>query len=401
MSSDPVADASSRTEPAASPAKPLRRRDAFENYDQALRIARRRLPKSIYTELAGGPDRAVTLRGNVAAFDEVLFRPRSAVATVGRDLSTTVLGTSVSMPLVVAPVGGLRIVHPQGALATVKAGGAARTISGVSMSAGHSVDEIAAVADGPLWQQIYLSRGRERAEAVIAQAAKHGYAALVVTVDSAVPPKRRPALRINLRNAVEFAPELVVRPGWTWRFIRDGLQLRAINDAVGATPPDAKPKMIAEWEDFGWIREAWKGPLVVKGILTPEDARRAVDAGADAVVVSNHGGLTLDGAMPALRALPRVVDAIGDSAEVLVDGGIRQGTDVVKAIAMGARAVLIGRPYIMALAIAGEAGVRHVLENFRYEIDRTLGLLGVQSLKDVDGSLIEVPSAWREQGRDS
>ena len=375
------------------PAQPLRRRDTFDNYDQSVRIARRRLPKSIFTELAGGPDRAVTLRGNVAAFDEILFRPHSAVATAGRDLSTTVLGTTISMPLLVAPVGGLRVMRPEGALATVRAAGAARTIGGVSMSAGHSVTEIAAAADGPLWQQIYMSRGRERAEQVIDEAGKQGYSALVVTVDSAVPPKRRPALRINLQNAIEFAPELIVRPGWTWRFVRDGLQLRAINDAVGATP-DAKPKMIAEWADFGWIRDAWKGPLVVKGILTPEDARRAVDVGADAVVVSNHGGLTLDGAMPALRALPGVLRAVGDSAEILVDGGIRQGTDVVKAVAMGARAVLIGRPYIMGLAIAGEAGVRHVLENFRYEIDRTLGFLGVQSIHDVDASFIEVPPTW-------
>lgn len=395
MSSERSVSTTEDPDTALTPPPQLRRRDRFENYDQALRIARRRVPRSIFTEVAGGPDRSVTARGNVAAFDEVMFRPRAAVATVGRDLSTTVLGTPVSMPLLVAPVGGLRIMHPDGALAACRAGGGARTITAVSMSGGHSVEEVARAADGPLWQQIYMSRGRERAETVIAQAREQGYSALVVTVDSAVPGKRRPALRINLRNAVEFAPELVVRPGWTWRFVRDGLQLRAINDAVGTPPvPDAKPKMIAEWKDFGWIREAWNGPLVVKGILTPEDARRAVDVGADAVVVSNHGGLTLDGALPALRALPGVLKAIGDSAEVLLDGGVRQGTDVVKAVAMGARAVLIGRPYIMGLAIAGEAGVRHVLENFRYEIDRTLGLLGTQSLKDLDSSLVNVPASW-------
>lgn len=383
------------TELSAAPTPPplLNRHNRFDSYDEVLRLASKRLPRSIYTELAGGPDRGVTLRGNVSAFDEVLFQPRSAIATHDRNLSTTVLGRTISMPLLVAPVGGLRIVHPQGALATVRSAGDARTIAAVSGSAGHSVDEIAAAATGPLWQQIYTSRGRERAELVMSQAAERGYAALVATVDSAVPGNRRPALRINLRNAVEFAPELLTRPRWTWRFIRDGLQLRIVNEAVGAV--GTSPKMIAEWDDFTWIKETWKGPLVVKGIVTADDARRAIDVGADAIVVSNHGGLTLDGTMPTLRALPRIAHAVNGQAEILLDGGIRQGTDVVKAIAMGARAVMIGRPYIMGLAVAGEAGVRHVLENFRYEIDRTLGLLGARSIHDVDSSFIEAPSHWR------
>ena len=375
------------------PVPALGRRDQFDSYAQALRIAGRRLPRSIFSELAGAPDRAVTLHNNVAAFDEVMFQPRAAVATNNRDLSTTVLGQPISMPVIVAPVGGLRIVHPDGALAAVRAAGGARTIAAVSMSSGHSVAEATAAAAGPLWEQIYMSRGRERAEAVIKEAAESGYKALVVTVDSAVPSKRRPALRINLQNAIEFAPELVTRPGWTWRFVRDGLQLRVVNDAVGATAPPG-PKMIAEWDDFTWIKEAWNGPLVVKGIITPDDARRAVDVGADAIVVSNHGGLTLDGTIPTLRALPRIVAAVDGAAEILLDGGVRQGTDVVKALALGARAVMIGRPYIMGLAIAGEDGVRTVLENLRYEIDRTLGFLGVESIHDINPSSIELPPTW-------
>ena len=377
--------------PAAVPS--LSRRDRFDTYAQSLRIAERRLPRSIFTELAGGPDRAVTCSNNVASFDEVMFKPRSAVATNGRDLSTTVLGQEISLPVILAPVGGLRIVHPRGALAAVEAAGGARTIAAVSMSAGHTVDEAAAVAGGPLWEQIYLSRGRERAEAIIAEAKAADYRAIVVTVDSAVPSKRRPALRINLGNALEFAPELVTRPGWTWRFVQDGLQLRVLNDAVAA-PSAPGPKMIAEWEDFDWIRESWNGPLVVKGIITPDDARRALDVGADAIVVSNHGGLTLDGTIPTLRALPDIVVAVDGQAEILLDGGIRQGTDVVKALALGARAVLIGRPYIMGLAIAGQAGVRTVLENLRYEIDRTLGFLGVTSIHDIDPNSVVAPPAW-------
>ena len=376
-----------------SPARELTSRNAFDTYDEAERIARRRLPRSIFKDVFGGPDRGVTLRGNVAAFDEVLFQPRSAIATSGRDISTTVLGTPISMPVIIAPVGGLRILRPEGALAAVRAAGAAQTIAGVSMSAGHSVAEVKGAATGPLWQQIYMSRGRERAEAVISEAADAGYSALVVTVDSAVPPKKRTALRINLKNAREFAPELVVRPGWTYRFVRDGLQLRLINEAVGVNTDD-KPKMIAEWEDFEWIRQGWSGPIVVKGIVTPDDARRALEVGADAIVVSNHGGLTLDGTMPTMRALPRIVEAVEGRAEILLDGGIRQGTDVVKAVAMGARAVLIGRPYLAGLVIAGEDGIRATLENFRYEVDRTLGFLGASSIDQIDASYVEAPPGW-------
>ena len=368
-------------------APPLRRRNQFDSYDEALRIASRRLPRSIYSELAGGPDRGRTAERNTSAFDEVMFKPRSAIATRDRELSTTVLGHRISMPVILAPVGGLRIVHPLGAPAAVRAAGDARTIAAVSMSAGHSVEEVSAAAGGPLWQQIYLSRGRAHAETIIEQAVRHEYAALVVTVDSAVLPKRRPAFRINLQNAMEFAPELALRPGWTWRFVRDGLQLRLVNDAVGASGPPTK--MIAEWDDFGWIRRLWNGPLIIKGIITPDDARRALAAGADAIVVSNHGGLTLDGTIPTLHALPGIVQAVDGAAEILLDGGVRQGTDVIKALALGARAVLIGRPYLMGLAIAEEAGVRNVLENFRYEIDRTLGFLGAQSLSDIAPSMIE------------
>ena len=395
MNSDPGNDPALPKQPLLAPLPLLRRRDRFDSYEQAARIARRRLPRSIYSELVGAPDRAVTLQANVAAFDEVLFRPRAAVATAGRTISTTVLGVPISLPVLIAPVGGLRIVHPDGAPAAVAAAGDAGTIAAVSGSAGHPIADIASVASGPLWQQFYISRGRERAEILIAQAKERGCAALVVTVDAAVQGNRRPALRINLRNAFEFAPELILRPGWTRRFVRDGLQIQVANDAVGTASSDARPKMTAEWSDFAWIRELWQGPLVVKGIVRPEDALRALDVGADAVVVSNHGGLTLDGTVATLSVLPSIVAAIDGRAEVLVDGGVRQGTDVVKAIALGARAVLIGRAYVLGLAIAGKAGVRTVLENLRYEIDRTLGLLGLQSIADVDRSCVDVTSTSR------
>lgn len=381
-----------RTLESPKPAPVLRRRDRFESYEDAARLARRRLPRTLYSEIAGGPDRGVTARENVAAFDQVMFRPRAASAPQTRNLQTTVLGCPISMPLLTAPVGALRIMHPQGAPAVARASGDAGTISAVSMSAGHSVEAVAAAKTGPLWQHVSMSRGREHMERVIEDAARCGYEALMLTVDTPVIPRRRPLFRMNLNNCIEFAPELMVRPRWAWRFVRDGLQLGVMNEAVGSL--GLQSKLIAEWEDFAWVRENWAGPIVVKGIVTADDARRAVDEGAGAVVVSNHGGMGLDGTIPTLRALPAVVNAVGDAAEVLVDGGIRQGTDVVKAIALGARAVMIGRSYVMGFAVAADAGVRQVLENFRYEIDRTLGLLGVASVQQVDRSFIDVPPGW-------
>ena len=186
---------------------------------------------------------------------------------------------------------------------------------------------------------------------------------------------------------LEFGAELVVRPGWTARFIRDGMRLAVPNTVMA--PANAFPRYTATWDDFAWIRQQWRGPLVVKGIISADDARRSVDVGASAIIVSNHGGLTLDGAPATLRKLPEVLQAVGGAAEVLIDGGVRQGTDVVKAVALGARAVLIGRPYAMALAVAGETGVRHMLETLRYEIERTLALLGCPSIAALDQSHLQ------------
>lgn len=382
----------SQTSPTPTPPPTLRRRDNFDGYADALRIARRRLPRSIFNELTHGPDKGVTLQANEEAFDKVAFRPRAATSFANRNLETTVLGRTVSMPVIIAPVGALRIMHPQGALAAAQAGGEAGVITAVGLGCGHPIEAVAAAAKGPLWQQISLPRDKTVIAEAIEKAESLGYDALVITADCAVAPKKRPAFRINVKNAMEFAPELVLRPGWTWRFIRDGLQLQAINAAVA--PPKLSGESIATWDDLKWVRSAWKGPLVIKGIVTADDARRAVDIGAEAVAVSNHGGMTLDGTIPTLQALPSVVRAVGTQVEVLVDGGVRRGTDVVKALALGAKAVLIGRSMVMGLAIAGAAGVRKVLEDYRYEIDRTLGLLGVQSVDEVDESCVVVPTDW-------
>jgi isopentenyl diphosphate isomerase/L-lactate dehydrogenase-like FMN-dependent dehydrogenase len=375
--------------PVPAPAPELRRPDRFESYESVQRLARKRLPRSLFSELANGAGRGITQRENMRAFDEITFRPRAAVFNDARDLRATVLGTPVSMPVLVDPIGGLRLFHPSGGPGVARAAEAAGTICAVSMAVGHSVSEMRAASRGPLWQQLYMIQGREAAERIMDEAQRAGYVALVVTVDTAIRTRRQSAMRINVQNILEFAPELLVRPRWTLGFLRDGMQLAVPNSVLA--PSNATPRYTATWEDFAWIRQQWRGPLVVKGIVSADDARRSVDIGAQAIVVSNHGGITFDGSPATLRKLPEVLKAVPGNIEVFLDSGVRQGTDVVKAIALGARAVLIGRPYAMALAADGERGVRYVLEQFRYETDRTLGLLGCPSIAQLDRSYIETP----------
>jgi isopentenyl diphosphate isomerase/L-lactate dehydrogenase-like FMN-dependent dehydrogenase len=372
------------------PAGPARKPSLqFDSYAQVEDLARRRLPRMLYAQMLGGAGRGVTARGNVSAFDEVTLSARVGVGHASRDLRTTVLGTEVAMPVLLGPVGGVRLVHPAGAPASARAAERAGTICGISMLAGHPV---ASVGDGTgalRWQQLYLWYGRQRAEEVISEADRLGFGALVVTVDSPVPPKRLPPLRVSLQTALTYGPQLAVRPRWVARFVRDGADLEAANLAMG--PRSNEPTV---WADLRWIKKLWPRALVVKGILRPDDARRAVAEGADAVVVSNHGGTVLDGLPSSVSMLPRVLDAVGDSAEVLLDGGVRQGTDVVKALAIGARAVLIGRPYVAGLAAAGEAGVDAVLDMFHFQVDTALGLLGCGSIAELNRSYVNIPAGW-------
>ncbi len=362
----------------------------FDSFSQVENAARRRLPATLFEDLMGGVGRSVTARANVAAFDEVTFRTRSGVAWPQRDLATTVLGTPVTMPVLLGPVGGLRMTNPEGGVGAARAAARAGTVSVLSMSAGHGPQDVAAASTGPCWQQLYLSRGRERAERLIAEASECGFQALVVTVDCPVSPKKPVHLSISWRSAVTFGPELVRRPHWTAAFLRDGASLAAANDALGPRTNET-----AVWADLQWIKQVWAGPLVVKGVTTADDARRAVDGGADAVVVSNHGGLTLDGAPATISVLPAIVAAVGSTAEVYLDGGIRQGTDVLKAMAMGARAVLLGRAYAAALAAGGEAGVTALLAMFRHQLDTGLAMLGCPSITALDASYVTVPPHWQ------
>ncbi|HEV8297008.1 MAG TPA: alpha-hydroxy acid oxidase [Acidimicrobiales bacterium] len=385
------------------------RRGTFHSVDQAQAVARRRIPRSVYRYIEGGTEEERTVRANRDAFGEILFRPRAAVHHPSHDLYTTVLGHELAMPVIVSPAGYIRLAHRGGEVAAARAAGAAGIPAGVSTLSSYPIGAVAAASSGPVWYQVYFAGGRAGAEIAIDRAAEAGCTALIVTVDVAVAAGRERALRgggtptkVDLRNALLYAPEMILRPRWLVDFLRDGLRLDVPN--VRATPT-GPPLSAAEasksmrraaptWADFDWIRRRWHGPLVIKGILRAEDARLAVDVGADAIVVSNHGGNALDGTPSALRVLPEIVGAVGDDIEVLVDGGVRRGADVAKAVALGARAVLIGRAYIWGLAAAGEPGVARVLEILRDGLERTLALLGCPSVSALDRSYIEVPASW-------
>jgi L-lactate dehydrogenase (cytochrome) len=272
---------------------------------------------------------------------------------------------------------------------------------------GYALEDVKAASTGPVWYQLYLIGGRAAAEAAIARARQAGYSALVVTIDTAVAGLRErdvkngmaQLLGRSLAAKLPFVPQLLARPRWLASFLLAG----GVPPLANVIVPDQGPMPLVDvttalaraavtWEDLRWLRDAWHGPIVVKGVLTGDDARRAIDAGAAAVVVSNHGGRQLDGVPAALRALPEVVTAVGDQAEVLMDGGIRRGGDIVKAICLGARAVLVGRAYAYGLAAAGEAGVARALAILRADLERTLHLLGCAAVTQLDRSFVNAPS---------
>jgi isopentenyl diphosphate isomerase/L-lactate dehydrogenase-like FMN-dependent dehydrogenase len=373
-------------------------------------LARRRLPRPVFDYLDGGADGEVTLRENCRVFDDITFRPRHAVALSDCDLRTRVLGFDVSFPALLAPVGYSRLMHPDGEAGAARAAGLAGTAYILSTISGHRVEDVKAASTGPVCFQLYLMGGRAASEAIIERARVAGCAALVVTIDTPVAGLRERDYRNGMKELmsgsllekIPFLPQMIVRPGWVAGFLRDGGLSRLPNVVVPGKGPmelvdvsAALASAAVTWEDLKWIRSLWPGPLVIKGVLTGEDARRAVDEGAAAVVVSNHGGRQLDGVRPSLRALPEVVAAVKGQAEVLMDGGVRRGSDIVKAVCLGARAVLCGRGYAYGLAAAGQAGVTRALQILRADVERTLRLLGCPSIAALDGSYVDLPASWR------
>jgi L-lactate dehydrogenase (cytochrome) len=386
-----------------------RRPSKAVNIADLRELARLRLPKVVFDYVDGGAEDEVTLRENMRAFASVAFRPRQCVPVRECELSTTVLGEKLAIPAVLAPVGYSRVFHPDGECGAARAAGRAGTGYILSTISGHKLEDVKAATTGPAWFQLYLVGGREAAECVIDRAQKAGFSRLVVTVDTPTAGLRERDYRNGMSqllagkvwDSIPFLPGLLAHPRWLVSFLRDGGVPELPNivlPGTGAMPlidvASALSKTAVTWSDFEWIRRLWKGPIIVKGILTGDDARKAVDQGAAAVVVSNHGGRQLDYAQATLRALPEIVAAVGGQTEVLVDGGIRRGSDVIKALCLGARAVLIGRAYAYGLAAAGEAGVQRAIEIIRADLDRTLRLLGCASIADLNALYLDKSNSF-------
>jgi L-lactate dehydrogenase (cytochrome) len=373
-------------------------------------LARRRLPDAVFDYLDGAADDEVTLQDSECAFREVLFKPRFAVATPACDLGVTVLGERLALPFILAPIGYSRLMHPRGELAASRAAGRNGTAYILSTMSGHRIEDVKAQSTGPTFYQLYLAGGRGAAEAAIARAKAAGYKALFVTIDTPVAGNRERDVRNGMKELMarnwfkkaKYLPNILAHPRWLAGFMADGMSRPFPNIVVpGSGPLQAVDVAAAlesaqvSWTDLKWIRQLWDGPIVIKGVMTPDDARRSVDEGAQGIVVSTHAGRQLDGVAGSLRVLPGIVEAVGDKTEVLFDGGIRRGADVVRAMSLGARAVLLGRGYAYGMAAAGDAGIERAIEIFRADIIRTLKLLGCPSISQVDSSYVALRPGFR------
>jgi L-lactate dehydrogenase (cytochrome) len=370
------------------------------------RKASRRLPRAVFDFIDGGAEDELTLRRNHSAFEQITFRPRVLVDTRQRNQSTTVLGQSLKSPLILAPTGLCGMAAPRGEILAARASLNSGVIFTLSSMSAVTIEETARVVPGRHWFQLYVWRDRRLTQSLVERAAAAGYRAMVVTVDVPVLGQRERDLRngatipqrVTLRNAFDT----LRRPGWLLGMVRNP-RIDFVNVARhdgGRGPLALGPFVNSQfdpsvtWSDLAWFRSIWPGPLVLKGIMSAEDARRAVDHGVDAIVVSNHGGRQLDSLPAAIEVLPEVADAVGANIEVLFDGGIRRGTDVLKALSLGARGCMIGRPYLYGLGAAGQAGVERAVSILRAEIDRAQALLGRPTLADLDRRTVRLDSTW-------
>jgi L-lactate dehydrogenase (cytochrome) len=383
------------------------------NIADLRRLAQRRLPRIVFDYADGGAEDEITLRDNCRVFDTILLRPRNAVQMPPADLRTTVLGTTFDLPFLLAPIGSTRMFYPHGEALTAAAAGAAGAGYILSTLCGSPLEDVKAAATRPVWYQLYLVGGHDVARAGIERARKAGFSALVVTIDTPVAGMRErdhrngtaELLTRRIETMMPYLPQMLTKPSWLARFVADGGLMSFPNVLLPGGPMAyadvgaALAQCAVGWDDLRWIRDAWQGPIVVKGVHTADDAKRAVDAGANGVVVSNHGGRQLDGVAASLRVLPEVVAAVGDRTEVLFDGGIRRGSDIVKALALGARAVLVGRAYVYGLGAGGGPGVTRAIEILRADLLRTLRLLGCASTAELDRSFLDLPNGWPSAAR--
>lgn len=368
-------------------------------------LARRRLPGGIFDYIDGGAEDETTLGANSSGFAAIGFRPRVLRDVSAIDTSTRLLGRDLPLPLVLAPTGFTRIADPQGELAVARAAGRAGLPYAVSTLATRSVEEVASVAGGPLWFQVYMWRDRGLVADLLDRAADAGYEAIVLTVDTAVAGRRERDVRRGFELPPKIGPATVLdgllHPGWTRGLLRsepitfanvaghgvdDGSTAVSLADYIGS---QFDPSL--SWHDLAWLRDRWAGPVVIKGIQTVDDARIAVEHGIEAIALSNHGGRQLDTAPSPIDLVAPVADAVGGSLEIICDGGVRRGSDVVKAIALGADAASIGRAYLYGLGAAGERGVDHVLNLLGADVRRTMALLGASRIDEITAELVQRP----------
>jgi pre-mycofactocin synthase len=379
----------------------------FESVAEAQRRARKRLPASVYGALLAGAERGQTLEDNVQAFTELGFAPHVAGNPAQRELATTVLGQPISLPVIISPT-GVQAVHPDGEVAVARAAAARGTAIGLSSFASKPVEDVVAANPQTLFQ-IYWCGSRDEILARLDRARKAGAVGLILTSDWTFSHSRdwgSPQIpqRTDLRTILQHAPEALLKPRWLAAYARTGRppQLTVPNMAAPGGEPPAFFGAYGQWmqtpppswDDVAWLREQWGGVFMLKGVCRVDNAKRAVDAGVSAISVSNHGGNNLDGTPAAIRALPAVADAVGSQVEVLLDGGIRRGSDVVKALALGARAVMIGRAYLWGLAANGQAGVENVLDILRNGVDSALLGLGKASVLELSRDDVIIPPGF-------
>ncbi|MCW2543315.1 MAG: putative FMN-dependent alpha-hydroxyacid dehydrogenase [Frankiales bacterium] len=381
----------------------------FETVAEAQRRAQKRLPKSVYSALIAGSERGTSLADNVDAWRELGFAPHVAGLHGTRDLTTTVMGVELSMPVLISPT-GVQAVHPEGELAVARAAAARGIAVGLSSFGSKPVEEVVA-AGAPTFYQLYWSGSKESIAGRLERAAKAGAAGVILTLDYSFSHGRdwgSPEIpeQIDLRSMIRLAPEVMLRPKWlaSWARTRQLPDLTVPNMVIH--PGDPAPTFFGaygewmqttppSWADLAWLREQWDGPLMLKGVMRVDDARKAVDAGFSCISVSNHGGNNLDGTPAPIRALPAIVEAVGSQVEVVLDGGVRRGSDVVKAVALGARAVMLGRAYLWGLAANGQAGVENVLDLLRSGVDSALLGLGKAAVRDLSPDDLLIPAGFR------